>query len=313
VFGRKRRGNAGPGSAAEDRGTPIVENRFLLAVTWPDREQDLRALGLGSLLGAEAKRVGQRGRAHAVDDPGAPTAERGGDVQTRKQVACVVLHVAHGALAVLPRFAPSDSADRGEKRAVGSTLEQRRTLRSGQHAAALERVLARVVMLHGRRRIEPRGWRQHEVHLAGVQVARTRRDPQEPTGIAIALLRGQRARVEEETRERFELQLSGGHEHSLRGIEQRPITRGGTAVRSRFAAGIERRLGVACEQRARRAGPAPEGRGLVVPIESHGPGGITPKSVARAAVVGHQRALRGLTRIHGRSPIAGSLPIAAAK
>src|SRR5688572_25292414 len=126
-------------------------------------------------------------------------------------MARVVLAVAEGALAVLPRLAPVDGGESDEERARGQAACEKRIELGWAVGAALERVAARRVMEKSRRFAQLRNAIDEEIALGGMQVAARRIHAQRPARAARLLPRRERERVLEKARQRVQVERRARH------------------------------------------------------------------------------------------------------
>ena len=138
----------------------VVRNRALHAglpvlggVGRPDRQHGIRLLALGAceILGSiQAEQVVDRLVGQAMQQHCAPAQGRGGDPQRADRVSDVMLAIAEGTFAVLPRLAPVDRRQADQKRLRREPAHQRRAQRSVAVRSPFEPVLARRVVVQPR-------------------------------------------------------------------------------------------------------------------------------------------------------------------
>ena len=202
-----------------------------------------------------------------VEHPGLP-AERGGRIAHGGDcVPAVVVAVAEGAHAVLPRLAPVDRGDPDDD-AIGHWLRRRNEARK-----ALERVIAAHVVIDPA--IETRQGGGDEIALGWMQVPARGVAAQRPRAAAIRLPRRDRERELEQNGDRVELEPRGCRQPAGAHV----------CVAGRQPVGSKR------QGDARRAFVGSERIGLVRPIEVTGPGRIALEMVLAALVVFEDRAV----------------------
>ncbi|MCY1438484.1 hypothetical protein D9M71_546860 [compost metagenome] len=190
-------------------------------------------------------------------------------------MAEIVVAVAIGALAVLPRLAPGNAGQRQQQAAVRQCALQLIGQRSRQFGAHLQRMhVCRVVRQHSGLVHSPGG--QQQVGLGRVQVAARRIDPQRPA-VAAGLLPGrQRQAVVEQLRHAGQ-------------VERRR-----TAQRAGEDAVVRRRFLLRAVQQLDQPRPvvATERRRLGRPVQPSGAGGELLRAVHAQPVVGTYRVFR---------------------
>ena len=256
-----------------------------------DREQRLRALALRRERLLQTEQHVERLAPPPRRQPRLPPQRGRGERDAGERVPQVVLAVAEGALAVLPRLAPGDRAQHDQERARRQLARDPLPQRRRQARAQLERVLPRAVVHEHRPPVEALERGQQRVALGRVQVAAGGVDAQRPARALVLLPGGQAERVLEARR------------HVRDAQRRRRLRRAAEHVVVARAL-LDRRVR---QRDLRRALVPAERLGLVVPVEVAGPGRVALDVMAGRAVVGAQAgdalaALRALrTRVRRRS------------
>ena len=252
------------------------------------RRHDHEAVGVLAVLGRrgevalsieaeERRHVVVAGRVEEASGP----AQHGRRVADgAERVAHVVLAVAEGPLAVLPRLAPVDGSEAEHEDAPGQQPRQRGP--GGGRPPLLEDVVAAQVVVHARG--DAIGLGDEQVALGRVEVAARGVGAQRPPGAAVLLPRGEAERQLEEGPERRPAERA--RRDRARPVEIAP---GGREV-------------VACQREldARGARVGPERLRLVRPVEAPGPGSEAVR-VMRAALVVAENGLEPTRAGHPRS------------
>ena len=147
----------------------------------------------------------------AVQHPRRPAERRRGDAHRADGMARVVLAVAEGALAVLPRLAPVDRREPSRNACGGKPRMRRASSASGQSARRSRPCSRRRVMEQARRLAQLRDPADQHVALGGMQIAARRIHAQRPARAARLLPRRERERVFEQPRKRAQVHRRARH------------------------------------------------------------------------------------------------------
>ena len=159
-----------------------------------EREEKIRLLGFGPVLGIQAEESSKLRIGHGVEDTSRPAQGGGGNSQRSQSVAQIVLTVAESPLAVLPGLAEVDAGEAHQDCVRGKLRTDGGPGGGGQRAAALEGMVIGLVVVDRKLVMEALDRTTDEVSLGGVEVAAGGVDAEGPAGL-VKLLPGGEAKA----------------------------------------------------------------------------------------------------------------------
>ena len=174
------------------------------------------ALGACEILGSiQTEQVVDRFVGQAMQQHCAPAQGRGGDPQRADRVSDVMLAIAEGTFAVLPRLAPVDRRQADQKRLRRELAHQRRAQRSVAVRSPFEPVLARRVVVQPRRVAKSGQRADQQVGFGRMQVAARRIAAQRPARGAGLLPGGYGQRVLQQARQGVDRERRARHRTAM--------------------------------------------------------------------------------------------------